>query len=110
MSMATAKTPSVQRLVLYSVTWREYGRLLRALQHRRLRLTYDRGVLEIMTLSFGHERYGSFLGRLAVTLTEELSLPVAEGGSTTFRRRKKQKGLESDNCYWIQNAHLVGGK
>jgi hypothetical protein len=32
--------------------------MLRALKDRRLRLTYDRGVLEIMTLSFDHERYG----------------------------------------------------
>src|SRR5262249_27333334 len=37
--------------------------------------------------------------------------PTRQGRrSTTFRRRKKQKGLESDNCYWIQNEHLVRGK
>jgi len=44
--------------VLYNASWKEYGRVLHALQDRHLRLTYDRGVLEIMTLSFGHERYG----------------------------------------------------
>jgi len=39
-----------------------------------------------------------------------LNLPLAEGGSLTLRRRKKKKGLESDNCYWIQNEHLVRAK
>jgi Uma2 family endonuclease len=63
-----------------------------------------------MTLSFEHERYGHFLGRMVVTLTEELDQEVAEGGSVTLRRRKKQRGLESHNCYWIQNEHLVRDK
>jgi Uma2 family endonuclease len=73
-------------------------------------MTYDRGVLEIMTLTHRHESYGAFLGRLAVTLTEELLLPIKEGGSTTFKRRAKQRGLEPDRCYWILNEPLVRGK
>src|SRR5262249_48847579 len=109
-TMATASVPSPQKLVLYDVDWHTYRRLLRDLQVRRVRLTYDRGVLEIMTLSLEHERFGRFLGRLLITLTEELVLEVAEGGSTTFRRRKKERGLESDNCYWIQNEQLVRQK
>jgi hypothetical protein len=39
MSTAKVRVPSVQRLVLYNASWKEYGRLLRALQDRRLRLT-----------------------------------------------------------------------
>src|SRR5262249_35086854 len=109
-TMATASVPSPQKLVLYDVDWHTYRRLLRDLQVRRVRLTYDRGALEIMTLSLQHERFGRFLGRLLVTLTEEFQLPLAQGGSTTFRRRKKKRGLESDNCYWIQNEHLIRGK
>jgi Uma2 family endonuclease len=110
--MATAPSPPTsQRLLLYGVDWQEYRRFLRLFRHRRaIRLTYDRGALEIMTLSFEHERYGQFLGRLAVTLTEELGLPVMDGGSTTFRRRRKQRGLEPDNCYWIENEPRIRGK
>ena len=63
-----------------------------------------------MTLSHEHESYGRFLGRLAVTLTEEMGLPIKEGGSTTLRRRRKQRGLEPDNCYWIGREPLVRGK
>jgi Uma2 family endonuclease len=63
-----------------------------------------------MTLPHEHESAGAFLGRLVVTLTEELNLPVKEGGSTMFRKKKRQKGLESDNCYWIAHEAAVRGK
>ena len=108
--MPTVTSPADQKLVLGNVPWEMYTKLLRTFESRRLRLTYDRGTLEIMTISFEHDCYGRFLGRLLITLTEEFNLPVRSGGSTTLRRRKKLKGLESDNCYWIQNEHLIRGK
>ena len=109
--MPPAQIPSEQRFILPSVPWRTYQRLLRAFADRPgVRLTYDRGILELRTLSHEHESYGRFLGRLAVTLTEELGLPVKEGGSTTLRRRRKRRGLEPDNCYWIQNEARMRGK
>ncbi|MBI3411111.1 MAG: Uma2 family endonuclease, partial [Planctomycetes bacterium] len=98
------------RLILNDVDWQTYTRLLHALDERHLRLTYDRGVLEIMTLSYRHESVARFLGRLAVTLSEEFDLPIREGGSTTLRRPRRQKGLEPDNCYWIKNASQIQGK
>lgn len=99
------------RLVLYDVGWRDYERFLKLLDERPgVHLTYDRGVLEIMTLSFQHESVGRLVGRFILVLTEELALPVAGGGSTTFRRRKKKRGLEPDECYWIQSEALIRGK
>jgi Uma2 family endonuclease len=108
--MIKAKKRIRQRLILYSVSWPEYTRILRSFEHRHLRITYDRGTLEIMTLSHLHENSGRFLGRLVFTLTEELELPMKGGGSTTFRRKKKQKGLEPDDCYWIAHEAAVRGK
>jgi len=109
--MSTVKLEKPQRLVLYGVDWRTYGRWLRLRDaHRGLRLTYDRGALELMTVTFGHESWSRFLGRLVCAITEELGLPIAGGGSTTFRRRKKQRGLEPDECFWIANESLVRGK
>src|ERR1043165_4826091 len=101
--MLKTRIPERQKFILENVSWREYTRLLRTFdaEHRHLRLTYDRGTLEIMTISYEHETIGDFLGRMVVTLTEELNLPIRGSGSTTFRKRKKEKGLEADNCYWI---------
>jgi Uma2 family endonuclease len=108
--MSTVAASQGQRLVLYDVPWERYGRLLRAFDDRHVRLTYDQGTLEIMTLSHKHEGYSYLMGRFVDVLTEECGLPVKAGRSTTFRRRKKQKGLEPDNCYWIANERRVRGK
>jgi Uma2 family endonuclease len=109
--MATVRFPTVQRLLLPGIDWRTYQRLLRAFdEHAGIRLTYDRGALEIMTLTLGHESWSHLLGRFVVILTEELNLPLAAGGSTTIRRRRSRRGLEPDECYWIQNEPLVRGR
>jgi Uma2 family endonuclease len=89
------------------VPWDTYSRLLRNLEGRHLRMTYDRGRLEIMRPSPEQGLLGCFLGRFVVTITEELNLPIRGGDSTTFRRKKKKKGLESDNCYWIAHEAEV---
>jgi Uma2 family endonuclease len=96
------------RLVLYNVPWPTYLRLLQMFDESHVRMTYDRGTLEIMTLTFGHESYGYLLGRFIDALTEELGLPIAGGGSTTFKRRRR--GLEPDGCFWIANEPRIRGK
>jgi len=106
--MSTTEFSRPQRLVLYGEPWNAYIGLLRLFDERRhLRITYDRGALEIMTLSPEHEQLNATIGRLIVALTEELGLPLIEYGSMTMKRRKKLRGLEPDECFWIQNEALV---
>jgi Uma2 family endonuclease len=100
-------SPPGQTLLLQGISWRTYLRLLRAFADRRLRLTYDRGALEIMTLSPEHERFKNLLGYLILVLVEELGWNMASFGSMTFQGRKRRRGLEPDQCYWIQNEPLV---
>jgi Uma2 family endonuclease len=102
--------PSAQRLVLDGVRWQTYTRLLRIFDDRHLRITYDRGALEIITLSPEHERFKCLLSYLVLALVEELGWNMASFGSMTFKRRKKRRGLEPDECYWIQNEPKVRGK
>src|SRR5438874_2545944 len=76
-----------QRVLLNDITWQEYVAIGEILHDRPgLRLTYDRGRLEIMTLSPKHERQKYLLGRLIDILSEELDLPVAGFASTTYHR------------------------
>jgi Uma2 family endonuclease len=111
LTMSTLSSPSRNRLLLHDVDWRTYTRLLRAFAERpSVRLTYDRGVLEIMSPLHEHESDSYLLGRFVDTLTEELGLPVKAGRSTTFRRRRRRRGLEPDNSYWIANEAQVRGK
>ena len=112
MSQAAAVgPPSAARSVLLSdADWRTYSRLLRVFAEKPgVRLTYDRGVLEIMSPLIEHDEDGRVLGLFVFVLTEELGLPLTPGGSTTLRRRLRQRGLEPDECYWIANAHRMAG-
>jgi Uma2 family endonuclease len=103
--------PATQRLLLTGVDWLTYRRLDRALTGRRgLRLTFDRGRLEIMTLSPEHERVKHLLRRLIEALSEELKLSIAGFGSMTFKRRRKLRSIEPDECYWIAHEPQVRGK
>jgi Uma2 family endonuclease len=100
-----------QRLMLYDVDWQTYTRLLRIFAERpAVRLTYDRGVLEIMSPLLEHDGTARFLLRLIVALAEELGLPIRAGGSTTCRRRRLKRGLEPDECFWIANEPQIRSK
>lgn len=93
-----------QRFTLFDLTWENYLNIGNQLVDRPgLRLTYDRGTLELMTTSPKHERYKRWLGRFVETIAEELNKPIAPGGSMTFQREDLERGFEPDNCYWIAN-------
>jgi Uma2 family endonuclease len=110
--VAFARRPRAgQSLLLEQVDWRMYSRLLRTFAERPgIRLTYDRGRLEIMSPRLDHDDDAHFLGRLVVTLTEELELPLKAGGSTTMRRQLRQRGIEADESFWIVNAQRMKGR
>jgi Uma2 family endonuclease len=111
--MSTVASPASRSpAVLNDIDWKTYTRLLRVFEKsgRRLRLTYDRGTLEIMSPLWVHEAHAKLLGRFVDVLTEELNLPCRLGGSVTLRRRRKRRGLEPDNCYWIASTPLLQGK
>jgi Uma2 family endonuclease len=110
MSLAIS-SPGHPPAVLHDIDWPTYTRVLRAFQgRRRFRLTYDRGTLEIMSPLWEHEEPADLLGCFIVVLTEELNLPRRAGRSVTLRRRRKRRGLEPDNCYWIATAPRLQGK
>jgi Uma2 family endonuclease len=97
-------------LRLSDVDWQTYSRLLRAFAERPgIRLTYDRGELEIMAPLYAHDSDDRFVNHLVLALAEELGLPLLYGGSTTMRRRLKRRGIEPAECYWIANAHRMRG-
>ncbi len=105
------QSPPRQSLVLSGIEWQTYTRLLWAFAEQPgVRLTYDRGELEIMSPLLTHDEDGRFLGDLVFILTEELGLPLKRGGSVTMRRRRRRRGIEADECFWIANAARMAGR
>lgn len=108
--MLSASTAITERLTLYDMSWENYETLLNLLGDRPIRATYSQGVVELMILSYQHERYKKLLARFVETLTEELDMPMAGGGSTTFKRQDLERGLEPDECFYIEHEPDVRGK
>ncbi|MEQ8964025.1 MAG: Uma2 family endonuclease, partial [Coleofasciculus sp. C2-GNP5-27] len=55
------------------------------------------------------ETYKKLLGRLVEAATEELDIEIRSLGSRTCDRADLARGLEPDQCYYIQNEALVRG-
>lgn len=104
------QSPREQHFLLSDVDWRTYVAFGDLLGERPVRLTYDRGSMELMTLSRAHERVKHLLVLLLAVLAEELGIEMDGGGSMTFRKEAAGRGLEPDECYWIQNEARVRGK
>ncbi len=111
--MINTKFSSYQemRTILSGVRWQTYQALsLDLAEDSGKRLTYDRGILEIMTPLPQHEASKRLLGRMVESATEELGLEIYSLGSTTWNREDLQRGLEPDECYYITNEKLMRGK
>jgi Uma2 family endonuclease len=104
------EAPLEQRVLLRNVSWETYERLIEEIDNPGTRMRYDEGLLEIMSPRERHERFNELLGRLLQVVTEELNMTCRSTGSTTWRRKKKKKGLEADNSYYLANAPKVRGK
>ncbi|MFZ4730372.1 MAG: Uma2 family endonuclease [Pseudanabaena sp.] len=109
--MTAVMSPQKEQIILKGIHWETYKSLVRDLEAQpSKRLTYDNGVLEIRMPLPPHERYKKWLGRLVEIITEELGIEIASLGSCTWSRDDLRKGLEPDECYYIQNEAAVRGK
>ncbi|HEY7118613.1 MAG TPA: Uma2 family endonuclease [Tepidisphaeraceae bacterium] len=94
---------AMQRFTLYDVPWEVYEAILNGLGEQRVYLTYNRGALELMSPSPRHEKFGSLVARLVQMYTHVMQIPVFSRGQTTWRRRDLERGLEADQCFYIQH-------
>src|SRR6185312_2381520 len=108
--MVATRDTAEQRIVLHNISWPAYEALSADVGASHIRLTYDEGDLEIMTLSFGHENAGEWLGRLIFFLALELQIALCSGGSTTLKAALLKKGLEPDKSFWIKDERAMRGK
>ena len=92
-----------QHFVMHGVSYQSYVTIADALMNQPIRFNYDRGSLELMTVSLGHEWMKSLFGEFMSILRLEIRIKMRSGGSMTFRKEEKQRGLEPDECYWIQH-------
>ncbi len=105
------RLPGNSTLILRNVSWGDYEALLAAVgEAPGLRISYDEGTLQIMTLSPKHESYSRLLERIIDRLSVRLGIEILSFGSSTMKRKGPKKGTEPDACFYVQSAPAIGPK
>ncbi len=110
---AQSKKPAIpeeQRFRISGIDWDTYESFGDLLLDRHIRRTYDRGELELMTVSPEQERLKTFIGRLIETMALVVGIEIAGYGSITSKRKDLERGFEPDECYWIANEAKIRGR
>ena len=102
-------TLAEQRVCLSDVSWSVYVSLSDASRSRRSLMSYDRGVLEIMSPGVRHEEAKHLISRMIETWAEVREIDIRGVASATFRREDVQQGFEGDEAYYVANAQQVRG-
>lgn len=97
-------SPSETRTVLENISWDLFVELSEQRRGSVPRMTFDEGVLELMSPLLEHESIGSLVARLVETYTEVRNIEIRTVASTTFKRKDLQKAFEADESYYIKNA------
>jgi Uma2 family endonuclease len=70
-------------------------------------MTYDQGVLELVTPSKPHEVDAATITRFVDIVAAVLGIPIQSTASTTFRRQDLGRGFEPDASFYVQNEARV---
>ncbi len=101
-----------QPVVLEDISWRTFMSFARDLedsgQHKRL--TYDRGRMAIVSPLPIHEKWKSLLGRFVEAIADERGITISTFGQTLWKRKDLKRGLEPDECFYIQHEPQMRGK
>lgn len=103
--------PPGQQLLMRDVSWEMYEQLLEEYgETSRSRINYSQGVLEIMVPLPEHEDDKAIIGDFVKVLLEEMDIEFRSLASTTFKSKRMQRGLEADDCFYIENEAAIRGK
>ncbi len=105
--MATGSGDSV---ILHGISWKLYRRLRKMRANYNIRMTYNRGELEIMSPSPLHEGIARLLGDLITVWRVKNRIPVRNCGTMTIKRSVLERGFEPDHCYYVQHEPQMWDK
>lgn len=96
------------RAVFFDVDYQTYADLIEKFPERRNpRLTFDRGVLEVMPLP-QHDISERLIDAMIDVIAEEFEIDFVNYGSSTQNRAKLDRGFEPDSSFYIaENAELM---
>ncbi len=105
MTLTEQQVTPAQHFVFYGVDWAYYEHTLDVLfkAGSNAHVTYDSGVMEIMTTGDKHGRAKTALASVIETYALEADVPVTGMGAVTCKREDLDKGLDPDECYYVNS-------
>src|SRR5438105_12709554 len=100
----------IDGFVFETADWDYYNKTLEVGQGQRIRVNYDAGRMEIMTLSDEHESIKKAVARVFEHYAHRARIRALGRGSVTCRREDVGKGLEPDECYYIVSRPMRDSK
>jgi Uma2 family endonuclease len=97
-------TDAETRMVLENIAWETYVALADQRRGSVPRLTFDCGVLELMSPKREHENIACLAGRIVETYSEVKNIDVISLASVTVKRSDLSKAFEADESYYVANA------
>jgi Uma2 family endonuclease len=96
------------RGVMRGVSWNFYDRLTDAISERSsVRIAFDGKDVEIMVVGPVHEGLGDRLSVFVSEVCDGLDLDSYGLGSTTWKRREVERGIEADLSYCFDSAKVA---
>lgn len=104
------KEESETRIVLENVSWEIFVALADERRGSVPRLSYNEGVLEMMSPKRKHENISCLLGRMIEAYSEIRGIEILSVASVTVKRGDLKKAYEADESYYVTNIDKVLAK
>ncbi len=101
---------SETRTILRGVSWEVYDRLSEERTGSTPRISYDRGLMEIMTPGRLHEQLATLVDLMIRAYTDSAGIEIGSAASATFKRTDLTRGFEADKSYYIAHETLIRSK
>jgi Uma2 family endonuclease len=100
--------PSDTRVVVMDVTWDVYERLVDSIRAgENCRVAFDGKDIEMMSIGPFHDLLKSRMDAFIAIVAGELAIEREAVGSTTWKRKKVNRGIESDLSYYFDSAKIA---
>lgn len=99
------------RILLNNIPWDLYETFIDDFAEKPgWKLAYNGGTLEIMPPTPEHEEYSFSFHNFVLAYCEHFNIELEGRRSTTFRSKSLDKGVEPDECYYIQSVDKIIGE
>ncbi len=105
---ATAQPQGETRILVAGASWRLYKSFVENLpESSSIRTAFDGRDMEIMVKGPVHDHFARLLELFVMAVAGALGIRIKPQGETTWIRPEIERGIEADNCYYLEPAKIA---